>query len=275
MWRSRSHRGGPEHIWDPAEYERNSRAQRDWAMAAIGQLRLKGSERVLDIGCGTGGVAAHLSGLVPEGAVVGLDLSREMISFARQRYPRERYKNLSFQVGDALHLRFHEEFDLVVSFACLHWIEDHLEVLRGVRRSLVPGGLLLLQCGGRGNAERLLEVTAEVMLEAPFSEHFCGFASPYYFYGPELYEEIVPLAGLILRRVELIPKDMVHQGRAGLEGFIRSTWLPYLERLPEELRPAFVSALAGRYLERHPADGDGSVHVSMVRLEAEAEKPAR
>jgi trans-aconitate 2-methyltransferase len=53
--------------------------------------------------------------------------------------------------------------------------------------------------------------------------------------------------------VDLVPKDMIQEGKKGLEGIIRNTWLPYTERLPEKLRSEFVSEIADRYIERYPS----------------------
>ena len=41
-------------IWNPAEYARNSAAQLEWANEMLSRLHLKGSEAVLDLGCGDG-----------------------------------------------------------------------------------------------------------------------------------------------------------------------------------------------------------------------------
>lgn len=259
------------HKWDPADYQKSSSAQYNWAMALIAGLKLVGEESILDMGCGDGRVTAHLAGLVPDGSVLGIDLSAEMIRFAAEKYADR--PNLSFQVGDASDLHFTEQFDLVVSFACLHWIADHVPVLKGVQGSLVPGGHFLMQCGGRGNAARILDLTGDLTASPPWKEYFSDFSFPYHFYGPEEYRTWLAEAGLLPRRVELVSKDMVHQGQAGLEGIIRNTWLPYTERLPAILRDDFVKQVAGRYLERYPLDENGLAHVQMMRLEVEAEKP--
>ena len=124
------------HKWDPADYQKSSSAQYNWAMAIIAGLKLNGEERILDIGCGDGRITAHLAGLVPNGCVLGIDLSPEMIRFAAGKYAD--HPNLSFQVGDASELHFNEQFDLVVSFACLHWVEDHLPVLKASERAWCP-----------------------------------------------------------------------------------------------------------------------------------------
>jgi trans-aconitate methyltransferase len=63
---------------------------------------------------------------------------------------------------------------------------------------------------------------------------------------------------------------MVHDGKEGLMGWLRTVFLPYTERLPEALREDFVKEMASSYLERHPQDENGGVHVQMVRLEVEA-----
>ena len=259
------------HKWDPADYEKSSSAQYRWAMDLVSRLHLRGNEKVLDIGCGDGKITAQLASRLPRGEVLGIDLSRDMVDFARYKYTTATHSNLAFQWGDAKKLDFNEEFDLVVSFACLHWVKDHLPVLKGIRQSLVPSGRVLLQFGGKGNAEELLTITEDMNREDKWSGYYMGFSFPYHFYGPDEYRSWLKQAGLKTRRVDLVPKDMIHEGKKGLEGIIRNTWLPYTERLPEKLRPQFVSEIADRYIECYPLV-EGLAHVKMARLEAEAEK---
>jgi hypothetical protein len=83
-----------------------------------------------------------------------------------------------------------------------------------------------------------------------------------------------------------------------LTTWLRTTWLPYVQRVPEKvaqasclsvsspkqirtggtpvpltnLREEFIAAVAQRYLARHPPDTGGKVHVRMVRLEIDAVK---
>jgi trans-aconitate methyltransferase len=72
---------------------------------------------------------------------------------------------------------------------------------------------------------------------------------------------------------ELIGKDMTQKGVEGLAGWFRTTWLPYLDRLPERKREEFIAAVVSLYVSRFPIDTDGLEHVKMVRLEVEAENP--
>ena len=102
--------------------------------------------------------------------------------------------------------------------------------------------------------------------------HFEAFQFPYGFYGPEEYQTWLELAGLKALRVELMAKDMVQIGQEGLLSGFKSTWLPYIERVPEDLRDDFIYEVVDRYILAYPLDDKGCVHVGMVRLEVEAEK---
>jgi trans-aconitate 2-methyltransferase len=124
--------------------------------------------------------------------------------------------------------------------------------------------------GGKGNAHDILEVLDDMLREAPWRKFFSDFKFPYGFYAPEEYEVWLREAKLKPERVELLPKDMRLQGKEGLAGWIRTTWLPYTERLPAELKDRFIEEIVNAYLEEHHVDGAGAVHVRMVRLEVEA-----
>jgi trans-aconitate 2-methyltransferase len=63
------------------------------------------------------------------------------------------------------------------------------------------------------------------------------------------------------------------QGKEGLAGWIRTTWLPYTQRVPEDMLESFMAEIGKRYLKKHPVDSSGDVCMSMVRLEVEALKP--
>ena len=66
---------------------------------------------------------------------------------------------------------------------------------------------------------------------------------------------------------------MLQKGADGLAGWIRTTWMPYTERVPAERREAFIREAAERYVKDHPPDREGNVAVEMVRLEVDAVRP--
>jgi trans-aconitate 2-methyltransferase len=258
------------HNWDAAEYEKHSSSQQQWAHDVIRTLKLAGDERILDIGCGDGKVTAELVALVPEGKVLGIDSSESMVAFARRRFPPVRYPNLQFRWGDATRLAYRCEFDLVVSFASLHWVNDHLAVLGGIKRSLSPGGRTVLQFGGKGNAAMISDVANELTTHTRWKGYFKNFTYPWFFYSVEEYRGFVARAGLSEKRIQLVPKDMVHDGSEALTGWLRTVFLPYTERLPEALREDFLGEMTKVYMKRRPPDENGCIHMKMVRLEVEA-----
>jgi trans-aconitate 2-methyltransferase len=71
--------------------------------------------------------------------------------------------------------------------------------------------------------------------------------------------------------LELVPKDMTHQGKAGLAGWIRTTWMPVTKYVPPEQQDEFIAQFIELYLAKNPLDIQGLSHVSMVRLEVEAD----
>jgi trans-aconitate methyltransferase len=258
--------------WNAEEYARNSSAQWKWAVEAIEKIQLQPGEQVLDIGCGDGKVTALLASQVPDGGVVGIDRSDEMVQYARNAFPPADNPHLTFQQMDALDIDFQERFDVVFSNATLHWVHNHRRVLTGIRTALKQGGRFFLSMGGRGNASAVVAAFEQVIEKNELDRYFVDFTFPYAFFGVEEYQAWLGEAGLRARRVELIPKDMVHASPAGLAGWLRTTWLPYLERVPAEYRENFLSQVVTRYLENHPLDRDGQTHVGMVRLEAAGER---
>src|SRR6266542_575984 len=108
------------HEFEGKKYEKASAHQKEWGASIIAELNLKGTERVLDLGCGDGVLTAQFAYLLPHGEAVGIDASQGMIDVAREK---ER-GNLRFFLQDIECLDFKGEFDLVFSNAALHWVKD-------------------------------------------------------------------------------------------------------------------------------------------------------
>lgn len=262
----------PSVSWDPAAYAANSASQQAWARELITRLKLRGEEHVLDVGCGDGKVSAEIAAALPSGSVTGVDASREMIRFAREQFPRERVPNLEFHVMDAREIHSKKRFDIVFSNAALHWVDDHQAFLRGVAAVLCPGGRLMVSCGGRGNGEDVYACVRGEMRLKRWRTYFRNLEKPYFFYSPDDYRKWLPRFGFQIVKLALAPKDMVLRGPDGLAAWLRTTWLPYTQRVPEPAREEFIAGVVQRHVAKHPLDRDGNVHVKMVRLEIEATK---
>ena len=94
--------------------------------------------RTLDVGCGEGRLTRHLASLGHH--VVGIDASPTLVAAARASAP-----DMELHVADAAALPFGDaSFDLVVSFMCLHDVDDLTGAVSEIARVLEPGGTLCL-----------------------------------------------------------------------------------------------------------------------------------
>ena len=99
------------------------------------------SDRVLDVACGPGIVAAAIAPHV--GQVVGIDATPEMIRLARERFGKAGLTNGRFELGSAEQLPFgNASFDQVVTRLSFHHLQEVPMALREMRRLLRPGGRL-------------------------------------------------------------------------------------------------------------------------------------
>ncbi len=95
------------------------------------------SDRILDLGCGTGIVSRILRERLGGAAkLVGVDVSAAMIEKARSLAPE-----IDFREANAMALPFPDgSFDIVLCQEMLQFVPDRLVALREVRRVLTPGG---------------------------------------------------------------------------------------------------------------------------------------
>ncbi len=256
--------------WDPELYSVSSSPQKSWGVELITKLNLKGNEKVLDVGCGDGKLSAEMARKLPEGSVLGIDLSKSMITFAREHYPPENFPNLAFIQMDATDLSFNSEFDIVFSNAAIHWIKDHEPVLKGVWKSLKPGGKFMAQFGGRGNAAEILEVVDLMLEDEKWNSYFKDFIFPFRFYGPAEYIKWLKNTGFSVKRLELNPKDMFLERKRELFAWNFSILHPYTRQVPQNMQENFINEFVSIFVNNYPPDNKGYVHVRMMRLEIEA-----
>ena len=126
--------------WNAAEYNRQASLQAALAEEQLARLTFQGSERVLDVGCGDGRITAGIADRVPDGSVVGVDPSRDMIAFASSHFATPARPNLCFEVADARALPYQAAFDRILSFNALHWVPQQSEALRAIRTALKDNG---------------------------------------------------------------------------------------------------------------------------------------
>ena len=116
-------------------------------------------DRLLDLGTGTGRVLELLAPHVRRG--VGIDLSHEMLSFARAKLEKAGHGHCQVRHGDLYALPFEaESFELVTIHQVLHYLDDPARAIGEAARMLRAGGLLLIVDFAPHNLEFLREEQA-------------------------------------------------------------------------------------------------------------------
>lgn len=131
--------------WDKAarDYEAGWRTQLEPAQSLMLEMAaLEPGERVLDVACGTGLVSYRILETVGEtGAVVGTDISREMVETARRLAIERGYRNATFERFDAEAIGLEDGiFDAAVCALGLMYFPDPVKALGEMLRLVRPGG---------------------------------------------------------------------------------------------------------------------------------------
>jgi trans-aconitate 2-methyltransferase len=232
--------------WNASEYDRLSALQATMAEEALSLLKLQGTERILDIGCGNGKTTAAIAARLPNGSVIGVDASSDMIAFAQAHWTPAQ-SNLQFAVADARRLPFQQEFDLIVSFNALHWITDQGLPLQSIRSAIKPNGRVQLRLVPKGDRKSLEDVIEETRLSPRWARYFAGFHDPYLHLTPQQYAALAEQNGLHVVSCETSAKAWDFQSRAAFAAFGSVTFVEWTQHLPEAERPAFVTDVLDRY----------------------------
>jgi trans-aconitate 2-methyltransferase len=240
----------PPREWDAGTYDRVAAPMTQRGTELVDDLDLRGDETVIDAGCGTGQVTAHLLERLPEGRVIAVDGSQAMLDLAAERFGDDpRVTLLHADLERALPID--DPVDAVVSTSTLHWIRDHDALWPHLRAVLRPGGVLRTECGGAGNCAAVLEHVEALGVH----EH------PWTFATREDTERRLRAAGftdietsLTPRVAELTEEELVDYLRAVVLG-------DHVARLGPERGEALVRGVA----ERMPAP-----EVDYVRLNVRA-----
>lgn len=185
-------------------YIHNSEMQRRWAMAFIVPFlkTLNGNENILDIGCGDGKITADISRFVPQGSVMGIDLSLSMIEWAKKQYHPLEYPNLKFQVGSFLEPNVEGQYDIIVSFCALQHSFEQQKAIYSLAQLLKVNGKLLILVPTRNNpAWNAARSTTQLKSKwSPYWKNVLPRSS----FTVQQYREFLQVAGLTVLKGESI-----------------------------------------------------------------------
>jgi trans-aconitate methyltransferase len=226
--------------WNTSLYNKKHDFVFKYGEYLVQMLTPQEGERILDVGCGTG----YLTNLIAaSGALVtGMDNSIDMIAKARNEYP-----HLPFRLASVTDFDFNEPFDALFSNAVLHWVTDKEQAIKSMYNNLKPGGRLVLEMGGKGNVETIIQALRKALINHGYKQQ----ATRELWYFPSLSEYTgllekqgfrVTYAAHYNRETELKDtqqgiKDWVHMfGGAFLEGIEPVAKDKILDEVQETLR---------------------------------------
>jgi trans-aconitate methyltransferase len=213
--------------WNPSDYQNRPSYVFEFGGDLLGLLDAKPGERILDLGCGTGQLAAAIAKTGAD--VIGLDLAPELLEAARTNFP-----NIQFIQGDASNFTLAEPVDAVFSNAALHWVPDDDGVGRCVARALKPGGRFVAELGGRGNIQSIVDGLRTVLgRDALIPWHYPTIGE---------YSTVLERHGFEMRQAWLFDRPTHVEGEDGMEN-----WLAVFARAtvagmsPERAKAVFKS----------------------------------
>lgn len=117
-------------------------------LVAGAEERLEAGIAAMDLGCGRGRALLMLAERFPASSFVGYDLSADAVGFASSQAAERGLENVRFEARDLSTFDVDAEpeaFELVMTFDAVHDQARPRAMLRGIRRSLTPNGVYLMQ----------------------------------------------------------------------------------------------------------------------------------
>ncbi|MGV3602794.1 MAG: methyltransferase domain-containing protein [Dyadobacter fermentans] len=223
--------------WNPDVYNqfKSERSAPFYDLMAL--LKVRPGLEVIDLGCGTGELTAKLADALPESRVLGVDSSEEMLGSSQKADG----STLNFEcITIENQLEKPQQWDVVFSNAALQWIPDHHALFPRLISKIKPGGQLLVQMPAQHHnlTNRLLN---ELATRETYASAYAGWnrLSPVLeldSYAQLLFENGSKSMQVFEKIYPLVLKDV----DALLTWVSGTALIPYLERLPEELKAAFV-----------------------------------
>jgi trans-aconitate methyltransferase len=245
--------------WDAGLYDDKHSFVWKMATGLVDLLQPKAGERILDIGCGTGHLAAQIA---DTGALMtGTDRSPDMIRQAREKYPQ-----LRFEVMDAREIAFPDKFDAVFSNATLHWIKEPEKAVGGISGALRTGGRFVAEFGGQGNVREFVAAAERAWTACEFPG---TMPNPWYYPSVGEYAALLESYGLEVTYAILFDRPTpLEDGERGLRNWMEMFCAAIVGELPSDKREKLAAEVERQAREALYRDGGWVMDYRRLRIVA-------
>jgi trans-aconitate 2-methyltransferase len=253
--------------WSAAQYVKFEDERTRPARDLLARVPLASVAAAVDLGCGPGNSTELIAERYPDATITGLDTSADMLAAARRRLPRA-----TFVEGDVARWTPAAPVDLIFANAVLQWVPAHLEVVARLMACLTPGGVFALQVPDN-QMEPSHAAMRATAAEGPWAAKF----------APPIARDVIPPVERYYDRlspfgaVDIWRTTYHHPMRdpAAIVEWVKGTGLrPFLDRLDDTERPAFLAAYEARLAEAYPLRADGKLLFRFPRLFVVARRTA-
>lgn len=255
-----------KHVYkNPKAYGQNNELQYDFSMRVLENIEIDKKARVLDIGCGDGKITREIAKIAHEGCVIGTDISYQMIEHAAKTYSEQ--ENLEFRQMDACKNKFTDQFDLITSFNCLHWVKDQEKVLNGIVRAAAKNAKVVLLLGHKKSIYHL--VLDRVCESIKWRSYFTDYVNPRSFFECEVYNGILIRSGLEIISISEEVLTYNFDSRKKFMGFLNAS-MANIKQIPENKKEAFLEDYCDEFINEVAFNGGGHIPVSFWSLVVQA-----
>lgn len=246
-------------IWDPAQYLRFAGERLRPALDLLAQVPLEAPAHVVDLGCGAGNVTAILRQQFAGADVVGIDASPTMLEQARRAVPDCRFEQADFFTWQPA-----APVDLIYSNAALQWVDRHAALFPRLVSLVTPGGILAVQMPAMHDTP-LRQIPYELAQTPRWAEYLRDVTSAPGILSPQEYWDLLRphVASLDIWQTTYL--HALTGNNAVAEWASGSSLKPFLDRLPDALKPAFREAYSEASRVHYPQRADGTTLLPFQR----------
>ncbi len=125
------------------EWDKITKHDADKIEYILSQLNLRGSEKILDVGTGTGILIPFYLRYLTSGSIMAIDFSEKMIEVASSKFPHEKYPQVEFVLSDVYDLNYSYQFDIVMCYSCFPHFNDKNTAISILKKTLKHQGKLV------------------------------------------------------------------------------------------------------------------------------------